>query len=228
MKLPPFDTTKQEWDRHRRFHISPKPYGYPVTQFQSGELTIDTAKPNPIHRGINEKYNIALELTSDCKGWEFRTPAGEPIPKAQLALGGGQYLLIDMDRQRAVKLGYGAPDETPMYLRSAAYFKKAGGIPVGHPVLVHKVTPEVKQWLDEVCATVEALVTLRELVRPHLYYSNKYDLTRVRELRPDPVQAAEHILARQTLLAYTLKRQVIAYEEIAHDYLIAVKKDYDY
>lgn len=224
MKLPPFDTTKQEWDRHRRFHIPSTGSSYPVTQFKSGELTIDTAKPNPIHRGINEKYNIALELTSDCKGWEFRTPAGEPIPKAQLALGGGQYLLIDMDRQRAVKLGYGAPDETPMYLRSAAYFKKAGGIPVGHPVLVHKVTPEVKQWLNEVCATVEALVTLRELARLVLFSSTKYDLTHVRELCPDPIKAAEHILARPTMRTYTLKRQVIAYEEIAHDYIIARRK----
>lgn len=224
MKLPPFDTTKQEWDRHRRFHISPKPYGYPVTQFQSGELTIDTAGPKPQWRGINEKYNIALELTSDCKGWEFRTPAGDVITKTQLTLGGGQYLLIDMDRQRAVRLGYGAPDGTPMYLRRAAYFKKAGGIPVGHPVLVHKVTPAVKQWLDEVCATVEALVTLRELVRPHLYYSNKYDLTRVHALCPDPVQAADYILEQKHMLVFTLERQVIAYEEIAHDYIIARRK----
>ncbi len=179
MQHKPFNELpgQRYWDRYQAFYKEfHTDYRYThglFSLFETGELRVNYSAPRPGNRFHDKTLNIELYSTRD--GYhKFVTPDGEEIKTAWLFHYGTQYLLIDHDTKRAVRLSYNRvtePDrfrDAPKNLRdSAAYIPRVGANPVGAPIKVSYPRPdnfkEMSQWCDEVVKTCETI----ERVAPH-------------------------------------------------------------
>ncbi len=157
MILPAYNFGAQRWDDYRHFHV-PAIYRHkPIVQFATGELMITSSKPDPDVRRVWPEYNIALTSTDDGL-FKFALPDGTPVPKAWITQNGGQYLLVDLDTKRAVKLtNYQSRRlDMPTHMRTmSAGFLCAGGEPIGGQIEVkapYKLTPADAEWQNTVMA----------------------------------------------------------------------------
>jgi len=179
MQHKPFNELpgQRYWDRYcafyKEFHTDYHSTHGLFSLFETGELRVNYAAPSPNLRFHDKTFNIELYSTRD--GYhKFITPDGEDIKKTWLFHYGTQYLLIDHDTKRAVRLSYnrnpGRFSDAPNNLKdSAAYIPRAGANPVGAPIKVSSPRPEnfkeISQWCDEVVKTCETI----ERVAPYDY-----------------------------------------------------------
>lgn len=176
MKLPAFKYEQQQWDRYKHFYMPPDWYGNkPIVQFSTGEVGIVNARPKPRARQEYLEYNIALTSTADGH-FKFARPDGRPVPRAWLTADGGQYLLVDLDSRRAVRLTYSALHEAnvPHYMQSmAGGFLREKGLPLGGEILIRQpciMTPERKQWAADLRALAGAHCVVNDL-EPSPWYT---------------------------------------------------------
>lgn len=171
MQHKPFNELpgQRYWDRYqafyKEFHTDYRSTHGLFSLFETGELRVNIAAPDPSDRYHNKTLNIELYSTRD--GYrKFTTPDGEDIKKAWLFYYGTQYLLIDHDTKRAVQLRsyqHNAFSEAPNNLKdSVAYIPGVGRNPVGVPIKVSSPRPdkykEIEHWCREVvdaCTTIE-------------------------------------------------------------------------
>jgi hypothetical protein len=184
MKLPQYDINKQKWDYYGHFHIPANHYSLPIVQFATGELGITEAyKIRPRKRRTYDEYNIAITGTADGY-FKFALPDGTALPKAWLNYGGQQYLLVDLDTKRAVRLQskHMRDADIPSYMQqTCGGFLKPGGYPIGAPVRYTpplEMTPERKEWLSKVSSLAGAHLLLNELnADPCSYWDAKAEIS---------------------------------------------------
>jgi hypothetical protein len=198
MKLPPIDVNQMKWDQYEHFHQwrVGNGYGFSIVQFITGELGV-VGTPRPDMRKTYESLGIAITSTAD-KDFNFFVPGeSKPIPKAQLNYGGMQYLLVDLDAQRAVRIGfqYMRNQNLPLHLRRmSAAIPIEGGLPVGAPVSVYKPDSAPKallEWGKQVQILAQAHGALHELGNTQLWDPTPISDAEVRKLGKLPEITSE-------------------------------------
>lgn len=156
MKLPDWDHNMVRWDAWSAFHIGVTKYGrcatvsysYPqFIMFDTGELLCRAVAPNPDDRGVYAPLNVSIYATNDEQCPNLFTLDGKLLKRAWLDQDRGQqYLLIDHDTKRAVRIDQhnGTDPELltmPARFRkfmNGAYFPGADLPPVGGAVTVQE------------------------------------------------------------------------------------------
>ena len=154
-----FNHELAQWDRYRHFHNALTPF----VRFITGELMVESIHPTPAERRVYPEFGVALTHTTDGH-FEFLTPAGVTLPKAQLNYGGGQYLLVDLESKQAVRLHWNVGTNAPTHLNYArAYILGEGGTLVGAPVRyappLAKDDP-ARDWMKQARGVAQGIVAL--------------------------------------------------------------------
>lgn len=118
MKEVTFPHDHRGWDYYQAFHTfcgfgedEFKRAGVsPLVLFDTGELIVTAAQPNPNERGNYHSVGVSLTHTKERRLW---LPDGSPVVRAWLDDGGMQYLLHDWESKRAVRLD--GPRRTAAY-----------------------------------------------------------------------------------------------------------------
>lgn len=188
MKVPAFDHSKSSWDRYRAFHIA---HGWDLVQFDTGEVIITNAFPRPDLRGRNRHGFSMLQSRSDlCRAWGgkdirgtvLKDPvSGEAIPNSWLTLpsGSGQYLLLDHETRRVVRLGAINYNDKPgdhwtarkgvpqrFWREAAAYYPGDDMPPVGDDVTIMRSVPltsDERAHLRELLSSCRAWLQIKEV-----------------------------------------------------------------
>jgi len=225
----PYDAAKQKWDRYGHFYVPHNDRewnGFPFVRFITGELAIVGGYFRPSIRGVYPAYNVAVALSSD-PAYNYFTPAGVAIPKAQLtAQGYSPLLLIDLDTKRAVRANWGGvaeKDKLPFHLRQVlAWIPAEGANPCS--VLPIEVSPptefpkEVLEWKKEIRVLAQARVALAGIERPRYGLETiKLDCGAFGKTLDQLVNASYHPERRMYALAHgriQLPRDVETYDHL--------------
>jgi hypothetical protein len=189
----------RDWDFYQAFHtfcgfaadgfrrkgswgVNPTP----LVLFDTGELICTDAAPDPSKRGEYRSVGISLTTTKDERLW---LPDGSPVTRAWLDDAGMQYLLVDRETKRAVRLDgtwrrapgknyygkeeAGSPVTTGIPLRfqynCRAYIPGPGLPPVSHeklkvsiPIQKAGYTSDELEHIHMIVATGQAAMTLTD------------------------------------------------------------------
>ena len=150
MILPKFDFARAMWDDYKAFHNNHHPI---FVQFDTGELICTHTKVDPNLRHLWTNLGVSLYFTTDekCPPLYEESQGGNPIPKAWLNDGGGQYLLVDYMTRQVVRLSRGLTN-IPVRLRgrATAYFAGAGEPPIGGKIELSKPESFTKNELEHI------------------------------------------------------------------------------
>ena len=188
MQMPAFDHSKACWDRYKAFHIT---HGWGLVQFDTGEVIITNAFPRPDLRKRNRHGFTVLHSRSDlCRAWGDKSVCGtvlkdpvtgEDIPNSWLTLqgGAGQYLLLDQETRRVVRLGAMRYDDKVsdhwacrkgvprrFWREAAVYFAGNDMPPVGDDVTIcrsEKLTSDERKHLSELLTSCRAWLQIKEV-----------------------------------------------------------------
>lgn len=153
---------QQSWDRYRAFYTAQNGF----VSFSTGETMYTYNKPDPSDRRYYKEHNVTIIGTSDDTKMVYLHPqTGKAIPKAQLTFQGIQYLLVDHESKRAVRLhdwhSLHEKNDRPAHLADARAFTFTGASnPIGASVVVNAptvITPEHLVWKK----TVETIIKLK-------------------------------------------------------------------
>jgi len=143
-----FDNSRRGWDRYNAFY-SQDSWGF--VSFETGEVIYTRSKLDPEERKFYPDVNVTLTATGDDYGITYLHPeTGKKIPKAQLLYSGIQYLLVDHDTNRAVKLDRQVNNNAfPKHLQNAtALVLTDKGKLYGSPVNVNAPSVPTQEMLD--------------------------------------------------------------------------------
>jgi hypothetical protein len=186
MKPVDFDFTRQRWDEYRAFHTND---GH-IVQFATGECIYTRPNPDPHERRHFRARMIQSVGTDDSDLPDLYLPGDtKPLPKAWLNNNGMQYLMVDYDRDKAVRLfSYGAtmPLTIPTHLRQRnrsdvrVYWAGPGCDPIGASILISQPfvpLPEqraaIRALRDQCTAWVAMQDFPAEVWRPIVYKGEK-------------------------------------------------------
>lgn len=162
------------FDRYNAFY-KPMPkdnYYADFALFETGELRVNLVRPRPHERRFYPELNIEIYGTSD-GGRQFTTPDGRPVKKTWLDRDGMQYLLIDYDTNRAVRLvRWSDPEREPFDAQLPVHLQKAGAVipfqgafPQGGNIAISVPDKAFMQataeWRKEVLALANAQLKMR-------------------------------------------------------------------
>lgn len=138
MKEFVLNPTQTRWDSWHAFH---EVVSSCVTVFDTGEAVVTHGEPDPDRRGTQGRTGLRIIATGDDGRWLL--PDGTPIAAAWLNEGGQQYLLVDADRNRLVRLDRAVHEHPAVPARFKnrwiyAYIAGPGKDPVGAPIDVSR------------------------------------------------------------------------------------------
>lgn len=182
MNLPQFDYAQARWDEWREKHIEPH---HQFVQFETGELVFTYSFPSPESRRKYTSIGVQVVSTADDDCPKLYIPGeAKPLTKASLARTGMQYLLIDLDTKRAVRLGHGDwQNAIPKRFngRVTAYFSGNGRPPQGAPINVstpYVPTDAERQHIEDIKSACEVWVGLNPPPSKYTMYP-QYPLAQV-------------------------------------------------
>lgn len=162
MRFPEWEQDKVRWDRYKEFHIGIGVCGFEATDWRYPPFVLFRkrqrvecmrSRPAPFERVEYPLLGVSLVATEDSWCPQLYFADGEPVRKAWLNDNGQQYLLIDHDSHRAVRLG-------------PVKFKNPGAPPVGVSIAIRKpfrsLPKEARQYVDDFVCAAKAAMTLMD------------------------------------------------------------------
>lgn len=182
MIRPEWPLDKQQYDRYNAFHVGvskgglhkPSSYGsQPLVLFDTGELILTKAEPDPGERGEYKVVDVELTFSNDMGG--YWTPDGMAVKKAWFS-GASQWALVDGQSGRAVRTNGASrtrsgrdfrPNIPARFQECSAYIGGPGCHPVGSaPFVLRPTIRYMPQHMRDHVATFEqsfrAAMTLTE------------------------------------------------------------------
>lgn len=163
MRLPAFDNDHRAWDQYELFHCHR--YDRLFTQFEGGELRLNTFAPDPDYRTEYDALGLRVVGTRDRDMPQLYDQDGVALPKAWLYRDGMQYLVIDMETGKAystASYNYDFKQQVPNHLRRAGMaWLGAGQEPLVHGTIKasspsKELTTEVRRNIKDAQALASA------------------------------------------------------------------------